>query len=623
MDKLGVAFQWGRSLRFLLSLILLSSAFTLVALAAGNEQELAVREKQAENLRKVFEQKPYASIVRLQGSGTTKIRRKAGTISVAARDDKIFEGDRLITDGASMAELLLVDGSMIRVGLNSEYKLENVKKEKRIWSYGFGLEKGSVRALVEKSSDKKTVKFRTRSPAGSMGVRGTEFIFNFDKVTRYSEIYTLSGLVFFGAPDCEKKKTCINVPKGKKSRIKEGDERPEAISDFAMQDLLHAKLTSKEEKSKKSEKGSVGETTNLGEAGQAKSNSDASANTEDAKAVASLFEDVTVKDFNATELNLNEAASRAMLEKARDDLQKAQDYYLGRTAKMRESQHALMDKVAEANALAEGSAAAEAMKEARAGEVNQAGGTSSKGVGSAGAKLGGKESAFTNKSALANKEKIGSEASSRAPVKGVLIKRNENPLNFKPELSLATLDKAILDFKSGRVSGEDLFKQAEKSRSDFEDVCEGSFDRYKCMLTGENSRAEVMPPPDSTLSPGGGYSCDALATISAQDKMQGGSANNIACNVASTDLVQTPVSAGGTTTSQKTCYTYQYECKYITQKVCPAVIFGGRCPPSPLKEVKVKDYNSCERKKVEVPCGSYNHDDWDDHRDHEGDGGGR
>ena len=49
---------------------------------------------------------------------------------------------------------------------------------------------------------------RVETPAGTVGVRGTEFVLSHDEGSGGSSLYMLEGLVAFGAQGCEKTKTC-------------------------------------------------------------------------------------------------------------------------------------------------------------------------------------------------------------------------------------------------------------------------------------------------------------------------------------------------------------------------------------------------------------------------------
>lgn len=135
--------------------------------------------------------KELALVISVEGGGNPKIRKKAGIESVAGVNSKLLPGDRIITDKASTVSLSLSDGTIIKVGRNSEYKVESNEKVSGFMTWVFSLTKGSIRALVERSPDKKTVKFRVNTPVGTMGVRGTELIVSYNEVTNVMEVYTL------------------------------------------------------------------------------------------------------------------------------------------------------------------------------------------------------------------------------------------------------------------------------------------------------------------------------------------------------------------------------------------------------------------------------------------------
>ena len=272
----------------------------------------------------------YAAwVTKVDGDGIAKVRRKAGTESVVGVDQEILPGDRITTDNRSAVELALNDGTIVRVGLNSEYKLEGSDRKGSIVSWVFSLAKGSIRALVEKSPDKKNVKFRVNTPSGTMGVRGTELVLDHNPTTGVTSLYTLEGLVEFGSLRCAKVRSeCIDVAAGEKASIRKGDKAPSAIALFTSGELVSG-----------SSDASGGK-----EAGEAAAGNVAGGN--GALAPASnrlaLFEDVK-KASSRTSSDLEKADDiNAMVAGASEALANAQDGLLGRDKSQREAMHAAM-----------------------------------------------------------------------------------------------------------------------------------------------------------------------------------------------------------------------------------------------------------------------------------------
>lgn len=171
------------------------------------------------------EEKPaYAVIVRVEGNGSAMIRRKSGSMVAAAVNGSLAPGDKVITDSGSTVQVLLYDGALIRVGLNSEYKLESMSKAGGAFHWVFSLFKGSVRALVDRSPEPKEVKLQVDTPNGTIGVRGTELIVQHEDGDTH--LFTLAGKVEFGPKECLAAKNCVAVTKGQASSLKKGDLKP-------------------------------------------------------------------------------------------------------------------------------------------------------------------------------------------------------------------------------------------------------------------------------------------------------------------------------------------------------------------------------------------------------------
>jgi hypothetical protein len=180
--------------------------------------------------------KPKAVVISVDGKGTAKVRHKSGIESVVGIKAVLLPGDKITTDANSVVQLMLPDGTLVRVGYNTEYKIEDAQVKTGMIAWVFSLTKGTIRALVEKSSQKKESKFRVNTPAGTMGVRGTELILEHNPESEVSTLYTVEGKVAFGAKDCEKKKDCMLVTTGHSASIRRG-QRASAIEEFSVGDL--------------------------------------------------------------------------------------------------------------------------------------------------------------------------------------------------------------------------------------------------------------------------------------------------------------------------------------------------------------------------------------------------
>jgi hypothetical protein len=128
------------------------------------------------------------------GAPTVAVKRGAQTLAMK-KGDFLQAGDELKTDGQTAVDIRFGDKSIVRVGANSVYRLEQDSKLKSLLHR---LLSGIVRVIVPPSSSSKDgpVRFRLDTPEGTIGVRGTEFV-----VIASGSETTLKGLegeVLFG-----------------------------------------------------------------------------------------------------------------------------------------------------------------------------------------------------------------------------------------------------------------------------------------------------------------------------------------------------------------------------------------------------------------------------------------
>ena len=182
-------------------------------------------------------------VTKVDGKGVAKIRRAKGTIRVTAVGDRLSEGDRVLTDGASFVEALLGDGSLVRIAPNTDYEFKKFSQNDAngVFTWAFGLARGGVRAIVEKKDNKKrVVKFKVNTPAGTMGVRGTELLLLHDQASELTTLYTLSGEVVLGPADANVNQLKIFqvVSKDFMSTIRKGDKRASTPRRFTLDEVL-------------------------------------------------------------------------------------------------------------------------------------------------------------------------------------------------------------------------------------------------------------------------------------------------------------------------------------------------------------------------------------------------
>jgi len=102
-------------------------------------------------------------------TGDVVVHPADGGEEVAGEADMpLEEGDRVTTSAGSTAELSLDGRSLISLAENSDFKLENTRKDASI----FSLSLGSLLAKIEKLGENR---LSVRTPASVAAVRGTEF----------------------------------------------------------------------------------------------------------------------------------------------------------------------------------------------------------------------------------------------------------------------------------------------------------------------------------------------------------------------------------------------------------------------------------------------------------------
>lgn len=106
-------------------------------------------------------------------------------------------GDEVKTGSLSAVDLRFEDNTLVRVGVNSSYKVEE-KNSHAASRLGVGI----LRILVpENTTREKKIRFQLRTAEGTVGVRGTEFVVERQK--EETRVKTLRGEVLLGPADAD------------------------------------------------------------------------------------------------------------------------------------------------------------------------------------------------------------------------------------------------------------------------------------------------------------------------------------------------------------------------------------------------------------------------------------
>ncbi len=155
-----------------------------------------------------------------RGKGEIIQNKKSTEIKVGL---KINEGDTIRTDSSSHVKLVMDDRNIIVVTENTELTLTQYTPNKNVH---IDLKTGSLRHVVEQKYDGIKNKYEVKIPVAVIGVRGTDFISEFDSTTGDSVLCTLKGAAAFTA---DQSKTSVIAKKGEFIRFKKGEIEAKVI----------------------------------------------------------------------------------------------------------------------------------------------------------------------------------------------------------------------------------------------------------------------------------------------------------------------------------------------------------------------------------------------------------
>ena len=110
--------------------------------------------------------------------GTAKIHKKTGHINPAIRNDQLYEGDTVIAENASNVQIRMIDGAIIWLRANSEFKIDTYKSKKNgseTDESSLKLLTGSMRTVTGLIGKQNPDGYKLSTPNATIGVRGTEY----------------------------------------------------------------------------------------------------------------------------------------------------------------------------------------------------------------------------------------------------------------------------------------------------------------------------------------------------------------------------------------------------------------------------------------------------------------
>lgn len=125
----------------------------------------------------------------------SKTPEQAGESLKVAEGDLFSMGDGFRTGEKSSVDLRLCDGSVVRIGSQTEVELEDVTTD----NWDFLLTNGAVRVVLSKADKPGGPRVRLRSPSGAAGGRSGEFLMEVaGEAPRATSLHTMRGEALLG-----------------------------------------------------------------------------------------------------------------------------------------------------------------------------------------------------------------------------------------------------------------------------------------------------------------------------------------------------------------------------------------------------------------------------------------
>lgn len=156
--------------------------------------------------------------------GKVSIESPKATVE-AKVNSKIQVGDTVVTAKDSRAKIVMTDRNIINISSETRLKIEKYTNSADDKNVKLNLIEGKVRNNVEQKYDNESTKFEVRTATAVAGVRGTQFVTSYDKVTKITEVVTFKGQVLFSSNVAAKDAPAaepVVVGKGEKSQAEDG-----------------------------------------------------------------------------------------------------------------------------------------------------------------------------------------------------------------------------------------------------------------------------------------------------------------------------------------------------------------------------------------------------------------
>jgi hypothetical protein len=115
-------------------------------------------------------------------SGPLLAKKADGTVKILALRSEVENGDILVSERNTYAQLKFIDNSEITLKPNTTFKIENFEFDEgkpAADNASFSLVKGGLRSITGLLGKRSKEKFALKTPTATIGIRGTTFIADF------------------------------------------------------------------------------------------------------------------------------------------------------------------------------------------------------------------------------------------------------------------------------------------------------------------------------------------------------------------------------------------------------------------------------------------------------------
>ena len=117
-------------------------------------------------------------------SGPLLAKKADGTVKVLARKSEVEQGDTLIAEKGTYAQIRFIDNSEVTLKPDTTFKIDAFAYEAgkpEADSASFSLVKGGLRSITGLLGKRNKEKFSLKTPTATIGIRGTTFIVQYVK----------------------------------------------------------------------------------------------------------------------------------------------------------------------------------------------------------------------------------------------------------------------------------------------------------------------------------------------------------------------------------------------------------------------------------------------------------